>query len=143
MLKCIILYYHNILSKYQYGFKGHNSQPCLITMTKKCCKRVNKGDTFRVLLTDLLNALSPELFIARFHLHGFDMKLLNLIYDYLSKKKQRGIIVWCSIGINFGAIAIYYFSLSFIVFSSKHHYSKLRGQYVTIQCHVNSRTSYK
>ena len=89
MLKCIILYYHNILSKYQYGFKGHNSQPCLITMTKKFRKRVNKGDAFRVLLTDLLNALSPELFIARFHLHGFDMKLLNLIYDYLSKKKQR------------------------------------------------------
>ena len=89
MLKCIILYYHNILSKYQYGFKGHNSQPCLITMIKKFCKRVNKGDAFRVLLTDLLHALSPKLFIPRLHLHGFDMKLLNLIYDYLSKKKQR------------------------------------------------------
>ena len=88
MLKCIILYYHNILSKYQYDFKGHNSQPCLISMTKKFCKRVNKGDAFRVLLTDLLNALSPKL-----HLHGFDMKLLNLIYDYLSKKKQRVIVI--------------------------------------------------
>ena len=89
MLKCIILYYHNILSKYQYGFKGHNSQPFLITMTKKFCKRVNKGDAFRLLLTDLLNALSNNLLIAKLHLHGFGMKLLNLIYHYSSKKKQR------------------------------------------------------
>ena len=35
ILNYIILYYHNILSKYQCGFKGHNSQHCLITITKK------------------------------------------------------------------------------------------------------------
>ena len=68
---------------------GHNSQHCLITMTKKFRKRVNKGDAFHVLLTDLSNALSHKLLIAKLHLYGFDMKLLNLIYDYLSKKKQR------------------------------------------------------
>ena len=88
ILNCIILYYHNILSKYQCGFKGHNSQHCLITMTKKFRKRLNKGDAFRVLLTDLSNALSHELLIAKLYLYyGFGMKLLNLIYDYLSKKR--------------------------------------------------------
>ena len=60
-----------------------------MTMTKKILKRVNKGDAFRVLLTDLPNALSHELLIAKLHLYGFDMKLLNLIYNDLSKKKQR------------------------------------------------------
>ena len=74
ILNYIILYYHNILSKYQCGFKGHNSQHCLITITKKFRKRVNKGDAFRVLLTDLSNALSHELLIAKLHLYGFDMK---------------------------------------------------------------------
>ena len=58
-------------------------------MAKKFRKRVNKGDVFRVLLSDLLNALLHELLIAKLHLCGFDMKLLNLINDYLSKKKQR------------------------------------------------------
>ena len=38
----IKLYYYNILSKYQCGFKGHNSQHCLITMTKKFRKRLNR-----------------------------------------------------------------------------------------------------
>ena len=61
-----------------------------MTMTKEILKRVNKGDAFRVLLTDLPNAFSHELLIAKLHLYGFDMKLLNLIYDYLlSKRKQR------------------------------------------------------
>ena len=74
ILNYIILSYHNILSKYQCGFKGHNSQHRLITITKKFRKRVNKGDAFRVLLTDLSNALSHELLIAKLHLYGFDMK---------------------------------------------------------------------
>ena len=57
-------------------------------MTKKFRKRLNKGDAFRVLLTDLSNALSHELLIAKLYLYyGFGMKLLNLIYDYLSKKR--------------------------------------------------------
>ena len=86
-----MLYCHNILSKYQCGFKGQNQQHCLITMTKNFVKRkrVNKGDVFRVLLTDLSNALSHEHLIGELYLQGFDMKLLNLIHDYLSKKKQR------------------------------------------------------
>ena len=46
ILNCIIQYYHNILSKYQCSFKGHNSQHCLIAMTKKFRKRLNKGDAF-------------------------------------------------------------------------------------------------
>ena len=58
-------------------------------MTKKFRKRVNKGDAFRVLLTDLLNALSNKLLIAKLDVHGFGIKLLNLIYNYPSKKKQR------------------------------------------------------
>ena len=88
LLNYILLYYHNILSKCQCGFKGHNSQHCLITMRETFRKRVNKGDAFRVFLTRF--ALLHELLIAKLHLYGFDMKLLNLIYDYLlSKRKQR------------------------------------------------------
>ena len=62
-------------------------------MRKKFLKRVNKGDTFCVLLTDLSIAFSHELSIAKLDLYDFDMKLLNLRYDYLSKKKQSVIII--------------------------------------------------
>ena len=62
-------------------------------MTKKFRKRVNNCDAFCVFLTDLSNALSHEVLIAKLHPYGFDMKLLNLIYDYLSKKKQSVIVI--------------------------------------------------
>ena len=120
-------YFDNILSKYQCGFcKGYNSQHCLIKMIEKWCEGVDKGGAFGTLLADLSKAfhcLPHELLIAKIHAYGFDMKSLNLIYNYLSNGMQK-----LKVGeayssrqeilygvpqrsINFRAIAILYFSL--------------------------------
>ena len=86
-------YLGNILSKYQCGFrKGYNSQHCLITMIEKWCKSVDKGGAFGALLTDVsksFDCLPHNLLIAKLQAYGFDMKSLNLIYDYLFNRKQR------------------------------------------------------
>ena len=66
-----------------------------------------------ILLTDLSKAfdcISHELLIAKLHVYGFSKNALNLIYDYLSNRKQRTKVqesfsswfdsVWCSPGIS-------------------------------------------
>ena len=86
-------YFDNIFSKYRCGFgKGYNSQHCLITVTEKWRERVDKGDVFRGSLTHQLkvfDCLPNELLITKLHVYDFDIKSLNLIYDYLSIRKQR------------------------------------------------------
>ena len=47
---------------------------------------------FGVFLTDLskaLNCLSHDLVIARFNAYGFSLPALNLVRNYLAKRKQR------------------------------------------------------
>lgn len=81
---------NNILPKYQCGFcKGYDSQHCLITKIEKWRERVDNGDAFRTLLTELSKAFycPNERPIAKLYARGFDIKSLNLMYDYLSKRK--------------------------------------------------------
>ena len=61
-------------------------------MTEKARKILDKGGTFGVLLTDLSKAfdcMTHDLLIAKLHALNFDMNALNLIFDYLTERKQR------------------------------------------------------
>ena len=81
------------LSKYQCGFrKGYNAQNCLLAMIEKWKKAVDNGNVFGALLTDLSKAfdcLPHDLIIAKLNSCGFNLIALNLIHNYLTKRKQR------------------------------------------------------
>ena len=81
------------LSKYQCGFrKGYNAQHCLLAMIEKWKKAVDNGNVFGALLTDLSKAfdcLPHDLIIAKLNSYGFNLTVLNLIHNYLTKRKQR------------------------------------------------------
>ena len=75
------------LSKYQCGFrKGHSAHHALISLLKN----VNQGRMFGALLTDHSKAfdyLPHDIITAKLNAYGFDMKVLNFIYDYLRNHK--------------------------------------------------------
>ena len=87
----ISAYFYNILSKYQFGFRqGYSSQQCLLVLTEKWKKSLDKGGKCEALLTNLLkafNCLLHDLLIAKFHAGSFEISL-RLIYSYLVGKKQ-------------------------------------------------------
>ena len=61
-------------------------------MIEKATKILNKSGTFGTLLTDLIKVLdcvTNDVFIAKLHAMNFDMNALNLIFDYLTVRKQR------------------------------------------------------
>ena len=83
----------NALSIFQCGFhKKYSTQHALKAMIEKAGKILNKGGTFGALLTDLSKVfdwMTHELLIAKLHALNFDMNALNLIFDYLTERKQR------------------------------------------------------
>ena len=83
----------NALSIFQCGFrKKYSTQHALIAMIEKARKILNKGGTFGALLTDFSKAfdcMTHDLLIAKLHALNFDMNALNLIFDYLTGRKQR------------------------------------------------------
>ena len=83
----------NALSIFQCGFrKKFSTRHALIAMIEKARKILDKGGTFGALLTDLSKALdfmTHDLLIAKLHALNFDMNALNLIFDYLTERKQR------------------------------------------------------
>ena len=82
----------NALSIFQCGFrKKYSTQHALIAMIEKARKILDKGGTFGALLTDLSKAfdcMTHDLLIAKLHALTFDMNALNLIFDYLTERKQ-------------------------------------------------------
>ena len=61
-------------------------------MIKKARKILDNGGTFGALLTDLSKAfdcMTDDLLIAKLHALNFDLNAFNLIFDYLTEKKQR------------------------------------------------------
>ena len=87
------IFFDNILSKYQYGFrKGFTTQHCLLAMLEKWKRSVDNGKAFDTLLTDLskdFDRFDHELQIVKLNAYGFSLTALKLIYDYLSNRKQR------------------------------------------------------
>ena len=83
----------NALSIFQCGFhKKYSTQHALLAMIEKARKILDKSGTFGALLTDLSKAfdcMTQDLLIAKLHALNFDMNALNLIFDYLTGRKQR------------------------------------------------------
>ena len=86
-------YFETKLSKYQCGYrKGYSAQHCLILMLEKWKYSIDKNGASGALLTDMSKAfdcLSHELLIAKLEAYGFDFNSLEIIYDYLTNRKQR------------------------------------------------------
>ena len=82
----------NALSIFQCGLPEKcSTQHAPIAMTEKARKILDKGGTFGALLTDLsaaLDCMTHDL-ITKLHALNFDMNALNLIFDYLTGRKQR------------------------------------------------------
>ena len=61
-------------------------------MIEKARKILDKGGTFGALLAELskvFDCMTHDLPIAKLHAMNFDMNILNLIFDYLTGRKQR------------------------------------------------------
>ena len=61
-------------------------------MIKEARKTRNKGGAFGALLTDLLktfDCMTHDLLVAKLHALNFRMNALNLIFNYLTGRKQR------------------------------------------------------
>ena len=72
--------------------KKYSTQHALIAMIEKARKILDKGGTFGALLTDFSKAfdcMTHDLLIAKLHALNFDVNALNLIFDYLTGRKQR------------------------------------------------------
>ena len=81
------LFFENIFSRYQCGFrKGFSAQHFLLRMIEKWRKYLDNGKV-TALLTDLSKAfdcLTHDLLIAKLHAYGFDIDATRLIYNYLT-----------------------------------------------------------
>ena len=87
------IYFENIPSKFQFGFrKGFSTQHCLILMIEKWKEASGKDQSFGALLTKIFKSfdcLSHNLLIAKLHSYGISLALLKLLTDYLTNRKQR------------------------------------------------------
>ena len=87
------IFFVDVFSKHQCGFrKGYSAQHCLLAMIEKWKQLVDRGGVFGALLTELSKAfdcIPHDLIIAKLEAYGFQTDALNLVYDYLSNRKQR------------------------------------------------------
>ena len=70
----------------------NSTQRALITMIEKARIILDKVGTFAALLTDLSKAfdcMTCNLLLVKFHTLNFGMNEFNLIFDYLTGRKQR------------------------------------------------------
>ena len=93
MNKQLSIYFEEILSKFQCGFrKGFGTQHCLLLMLEKWKRAVDNNKVFGALLTDLSKAfdcISHDLLIAKLNAYGLSLSALKLVHSYLQNRKQR------------------------------------------------------
>ena len=86
-------YFSNIFSEFQCGFrKGYSPQYCLLRMTEKWKRCIDKKGSSGALLTDLSKAfdcLPHELLIAKLDAYGFSYESLKMMNSYFSNRFQR------------------------------------------------------
>ena len=86
-------YFNHILSKWQCGFhKDFSPQHCLLVMTEKWRKCLDKGGISGAILTDLPKAFDcilHDLLIAKLAAYGFDYQSLRIMESFLSYIQQR------------------------------------------------------
>ena len=84
---------YNQINVVSCGFrKKCSTHNTLIAMIKKARKILDKGGTFGALLTDLLKAfdcMTHDFFTAKLYALNVDVNALNLVFHYLTGKKQR------------------------------------------------------
>ena len=93
MYNKICPYFQTIFSEFQCGFRRRfNAQHCLLEMVEKWRKTLDEGGETRAVLTDLskvFECIDHKLLIAKHNAYGFEKQLINLIYSFLTKHKQR------------------------------------------------------
>ena len=91
MNKQLSIYFEEILSKFQCGFrKGFSTQHCLLLMLEKWKRAVDNNKVFGALLTDLSKAfdcISHDLLIAKLNAYGLSLSALKLMHSYLQNRK--------------------------------------------------------
>ena len=89
----LAIYFDDILSKYQFGFrKNFSAQECLIPLLESWKQSVDQNAAFGALLTDLSKAfdcVNHDLLIAKLFAYGVNFSALKLIFNYLNGRKQR------------------------------------------------------
>ena len=83
----------NVPLIFQCGFlKKYSTRHALIAIIKKAKKSVEYGKTFDTFLTDLSKAfdyMTHGLHTSKLLALNFDRNALNLIFDYLARRKKR------------------------------------------------------
>ena len=80
----------NALSIFQCAFrKKYSTQHALMAMIGKLGKILDKGGALLADLSKAFDCVTNDLLIAKLHVLNFDMNALNLIFDYLTERKQR------------------------------------------------------
>ena len=86
-------YFNFILSKWPCEFrKGFSTQHCLLMMTEKWLKCLDKGGISGAILTDLSKAFDcnlHNLLVAKLAAYGFDYQSLRIMESFLSNRQQR------------------------------------------------------
>ena len=89
----INMYMEGVFSKQLCGFrKGHSTQHCLLVMLEKIRNTLDNKGACALLLTDLSKAfdcIRHDLLIAKLHSYGFDGNALQLMFSYMSNRRQR------------------------------------------------------
>ena len=93
MNKQVSIYFEEILSKFQCGFrKGSSTQYCLLLMLEKWKRAVDNNKVFGALLIDLSKAfdwISRDLLIAKLNPYGLPLSTFKLVQSYFQNRKQR------------------------------------------------------
>ena len=86
-------FFEDVFSKYQCRYrKGYSAQHCLLFMIEKWKRILDYGVDFGALLTDLsktFDCIPHDIFIPKLEAYNSQIDALNLVYDYLSNRKQR------------------------------------------------------